>query len=93
MADNVQTDKQKEARAAAYWQRNVRLILTLLAIWAFVSYVMAILLAQPLASVFIGQIPLGFWFAQQGSIFTFVILIFVYCWMMDRIDKEFDVQE
>lgn len=80
-------------KAQAYWKRNVRLIISLLIVWAVVSYGMAILLAQPLAAIMIGQIPLGFWFAQQGSIFTFVILIFVYCWMMDRIDNEFDVQE
>ena len=81
------------AKAQAYWQRNVKVITWLLVIWALVSYVFGILLAPVLAFIKIGQIPLGFWFAQQGSIVIFVILIFVYCWIMDRIDREFDVQE
>ncbi|HRW08225.1 MAG TPA: DUF4212 domain-containing protein [Caldilineaceae bacterium] len=96
MAKKVQTGSRAAidpAKAKEYWRRNVRLIITMLIIWAVVSYGLGILLVQPLAAVIIGQIPLGFWFAQQGSIITFVILIFVYCWMMDRLDNEFDVQE
>lgn len=81
------------AKAKEYWRRNVRLILTLLTIWAVVSYGFSILLANVLFNIKIGSLPLSFWFAQQGSIIVFVILIFVYCWMMDRLDKEFDVQE
>lgn len=80
-------------KAQAYWKRNVNLITILLVIWALSSYVFGILLAPTLATIKIGQIPLGFWFAQQGSIIIFVILIFVYCWLMDRLDSEFDVQE
>ena len=96
MTEETQTNNgsgMDQAKADAYWKKNIRLILSLLSIWALVSYVLGILLAEPLSNIMIGQIPLGFWFAQQGSIITFVILIFVYCWMMDRIDKEFDVQE
>ncbi|HAJ36994.1 MAG TPA: DUF4212 domain-containing protein [Chloroflexi bacterium] len=80
-------------KAKAYWRRNLTLIGILLAIWFLVSYVFGILLANILYGVPIGQIPASFWFAQQGAIIIFVILIFVYCWIMDRVDKEFDVNE
>lgn len=80
-------------RAEAYWKRNVAVIRTMLIIWAAVSYGAGILFADALAGIKIGQLPLGFWFAQQGSIIIFVILIFVYCFIMDAIDNEFDVQE
>jgi putative solute:sodium symporter small subunit len=96
MAKQVKNGKRAAldpAKAKEYWRRNVRLIITMLIIWAVVSYGFGILLVEPLNAIMIGQIPLGFWFAQQGSIITFVILIFVYCWMMDRLDNEFDVQE
>ena len=77
----------------AYWKANIRLILILLAIWALVSYVFGIALAPALSNVYIGQLPVGFWFAHQGSMFVFVVLIFVYSVLMDRIDQEHDVQE
>ena len=80
-------------KAKAYWRRNVRIISVLLTIWALVSYGAAILLANILFNVPIGQLPMSFWFAQQGAIITFVLLIFAYCWIMDRVDKEFDVNE
>lgn len=80
-------------KAKAYWRRNLTIIGILLAIWFVVSYVFGILFANILYGVPIGQIPASFWFAQQGAIFVFVLLIFVYCWIMDRVDKEFDVNE
>lgn len=80
-------------KAKAYWRRNLKIIGILLAVWFVVSYLFGILFANILYGVPIGQIPASFWFAQQGSIFVFVILIFVYCWIMDRVDKEFDVNE
>ncbi|WP_029897472.1 DUF4212 domain-containing protein [Desulfohalovibrio reitneri] len=76
-----------------YWRRNVRLMVVLLSIWALVSYVFGILLVEQLNAVRIGGFPLGFWFAQQGSIFTFVILILVYVLRMRKLDREFDVHE
>lgn len=66
---------------------------TLLAIWFAVSYGFGILLAEPLNRVRVGGFKLGFWFAQQGSIYVFVILIFVYVRLMHRLDREFDVDE
>lgn len=85
--------KMDPAKAQAYWRRNLNLITILLVVWALVSYVAAIFLAQPLYAIKLGQLPLSFWFAQQGSIIIFVLLIFTYCWMMDRIDREFGVAE
>lgn len=82
-----------EEKARRYWKRNLSIIAVLLTIWALVSYVAAIFLANPLYGVKVGALPMSFWFAQQGAIVTFVILIFVYCWLMDRVDKEFDVNE
>ncbi len=76
-----------------YWKKNVSLMVWLLAIWAFVSYVLSILLVVPLNSIKLGGFPLGFWFAQQGSIYVFVALIFVYCALMRKLDREYDVDE
>ena len=76
-----------------YWRRNLRLMVILLAIWFVVSFVFGILLIEPLNNIVILGFPLGFWFAQQGSIYTFVILILVYAKMMDRLDNEYGVNE
>ena len=77
----------------AYWSRNLRLMVILLAIWFTVSYLFGILLVEQLNEVVINNFPLGFWFAQQGSIVTFVALIAVYAWRMDKLDEEFGVAE
>ena len=79
----------KQAREA-YWKKNRSLITTLLLIWAVVSFGLAILFPMTFN---IGKLPAGFWCAQQGSMFVFVILIFVYAWRMDKIDREYDVHE
>ncbi|MFO7822609.1 MAG: DUF4212 domain-containing protein [Cyclobacterium sp.] len=76
-----------------YWKRNIRTVLILLSIWFLVSFGFGILLAEPLNAIKIGGYKLGFWFAQQGSIFTFVILIFVYVYKMNKLDEAFDVNE
>ncbi len=76
-----------------YWNKNLKYLLILLSIWFVVSYGCGILFADALNSVKIGGFPLGFWFAQQGSIYIFVILIFVYVYLMNKLDKEFDVDE
>ncbi|HAC29348.1 MAG TPA: DUF4212 domain-containing protein [Marinobacter hydrocarbonoclasticus] len=75
--------------AENYWKANLRLIFGSLIIWALVSYGFAILLRPMLAGIPVGGTDLGFWFAQQGSIFTFVILIWVYAWKMNRLDDEY----
>ena len=76
-----------------YWKKNLRLMVILLSIWALVSYIFGIALVNQLNTIRIGGFPLGFWFAQQGSIFTFVILIFVYVALMRKLDKKYGVEE
>lgn len=73
-----------------YWRRNVRLKVTLLSIWGLVSLVLAILLVNVLNEASVAGFPLGFWVAQQGSIFTFVVLIWVFARTMDRYDAELE---
>lgn len=83
----------QNSRMAEYWKRNVRLMVILLSIWFIVSYLFGIVLVTPLNSISLGGYKLGFWFAQQGSIYVFVALIFVYAAKMNALDKEFDVHE
>jgi len=84
----MDTNKRKE-----YWSRNLRILSVLLFFWFFVSYGCGILFAESLNAIKIGGFPLGFWFAQQGSIYVFVVLIFVYVYLMNKLDREFDVDE
>jgi putative solute:sodium symporter small subunit len=78
---------------AEYWRRNLRLMVIMLSIWFVVSYLFGIILVTPLNAISVGGYPLGFWFAQQGSMYVFVVLIFVYAKKMNTLDKEFDVHE
>jgi putative solute:sodium symporter small subunit len=77
----------------AYWKAVLTLIAQVLAVWFFVSFGCGILFADALNSMSIGGYPLGFWFAQQGSMYVFVILIFVYGKLMGNLDIKFDVHE
>jgi len=79
--------------AIGYWKANLRLMTICLVIWFVVSYGFGILLVDQLNAISLGGYKLGFWFAQQGSIYTFVVLIFFYAWRMNRLDREFDVHE
>lgn len=79
--------------AAQYWLANLRLLAICLVIWLVVSYVFGIWLVEPLNTIQLGGYPLGFWFAQQGSIYTFVALIFFYASRMNKLDRQFDVHE
>ena len=79
--------------ARNYWKANLRTVVLLLAIWFVVGFVCSILFIEPLNGFKIGKIGLGFWFAQQGSIYVFVALIFYYAWRMSKLDREFDVHE
>ena len=80
-------------QAEEYWKANIRLVLSLLVVWFVASYLFGIILVDPLNAIKIGGVGLGFWFAQQGSIFTFVVLIFVYAARMNALDRQFDVHE
>jgi putative solute:sodium symporter small subunit len=82
-----------EKSRVQYWKRNIRLMAILLSVWALVSYVFGIFLVEQLNQIMLRGFPLGFWFAQQGSIYVFVVLIFVYFILMSRLDREFDVHE
>jgi putative solute:sodium symporter small subunit len=72
-----------------YWKKNLKYLALLLSIWFLVSFGFGILLVDELNSVRFGGFKLGFWFAQQGSIYVFVILIFVYIRLMNKLDKKF----
>ena len=76
-----------------YWQDNLRLVAGCLAVWFTVSFGFGILLLEPMNRIQIGGFQLGFWFAQQGSIYVFVALIFFYAWRMAKIDREHGVEE
>jgi len=84
---------QPTGSAAEYWKANLRLLGICLVIWFAVSYVFGIMLIDVLNKIHLGGYPLGFWFAQQGSIYTFVVLIFVYAHQMNKLDRKFDVHE
>lgn len=79
--------------AKAYWAANIRIIMISMAVWFFCSFGLGIILRPMLMGITIGGADLGFWFAQQGSIYTFLVLIFVYAWRMNKLDKEFGVEE
>ena len=80
-------------QAKAYWKENIRIVLSLLAIWFLVSFGMAILFVDVLDNIRFFGFKLGFWMAQQGSIYCFVILIFVYVHKMNKLDHKYSVDE
>lgn len=77
----------------AYWKENLGIITVHIAIWFFVSFFCGIMVVNQLDHYMIGGFPLGFWFANQGSMVIFVILIWTYVWMMNRLDIKYDVHE
>lgn len=81
--------EEKPTDASGYWKATIRLTLSLLAIWFAVSFGAGILFRDFLDQFSVGGAPLGFWFAQQGSIYVFVALIFYYCWAMARLERKF----
>ena len=82
-----------DTSAKAYWAENIRLIIGCLIVWFIVSYGFGILLVHPLNNISIAGYDLGFWFAQQGSMYIFVALIFFYAAKMNKLDKKYNVQE
>ena len=79
----------RKSNAQMYWNANIKYVLILLLIWFIVSYGAGILFKDQLNKITIEGFKLGFWFAQQGSMYVFVMLIFVYVWLMNRLDKKF----
>lgn len=82
--------ENKVDRREQYWRANLRALGILLSIWFFVGYVLSILLVEHLNKIKIGGFPLGFWFAQQGSIYVFILLILVYSIWMKKIDAQYE---
>ncbi len=85
--------QMNEQQAKEYWRRNLSLMIKLMSIWFVVSYGFGIILVDQLNQIQIGGYKLGFWFAQQGSIYVFVGLIFYYTKRMAKLDREFHVEE
>ena len=81
------------SKARNYWKENIRLVLSLLFVWFVASFVMGILLADILDNIRFFGFKLGFWMAQQGSIYCFVILIFIYVYKMKKLDLKYRVDE
>jgi putative solute:sodium symporter small subunit len=77
----------------AYWKANIRLVTIHLIVWAFVSYFCGIILRPAFSGIAVGGADLGFWFAQQGSMFIFIAQIFIYAAQMNKLDRKFDVHE
>ncbi len=84
---------EKQRNASAYWRENVRYLFILLAIWFTVSYGAGVLFKDALDQIKVGGFKLGFWFAQQGSIYVFVLLIFIYVRLMNKLDKKYGYNE
>ncbi|WP_297797502.1 DUF4212 domain-containing protein [uncultured Eudoraea sp.] len=82
-----------DTNAKGYWKKNLQYLAVLLGIWFIVSYGFGILLKEDLDKIHLGGFKLGFWFAQQGSIYVFVILIFIYVRLMNRLDKKYGFDE
>ena len=86
-------DKISDEKSKAYWSATLGLLTWIMAIWTFVTFGCGILLAPMLDSIHLGGYPLGFWFAQQGAIYIYIALIFIYAKKMGDIDIKFDVHE
>lgn len=84
---------KKEKKASTYWSATLKLLGIILAIWAFVSFGASIVFVDFLNRFYLGGYPLGFWFSQQGSIYIFIALIFIYVYLIEKIDKKYDVHE
>lgn len=79
--------------AQAYWKENLRIIVSLMVVWFIASYGCGILFADALDQIQFFGFPLGFWFAQQGSIYVFLVLIWTYVFLMNGLDEKYDVHE
>jgi putative solute:sodium symporter small subunit len=90
-ADNRAENSARER--VRYWRANKIVVLCLLGVWFAVAYLLGIVFVNPLNRITLGGFPLGFWIAQQGSIFVFILLILIYCLVMEREDRKFHVEE
>lgn len=86
-------DPLSDTRRQSYWRKNLTIVAALLSVWFSVSFGLSIVFIDALNTVRVGGFRLGFWMAQQGSLYIFVILIFVYVWLMNRLDRAYGVHE
>jgi putative solute:sodium symporter small subunit len=93
MADTNSKTPEGTRDDSVYWKTNIRIITVCLVIWALVSFGFGIVLRPMLSGIAVGGTDLGFWFAQQGSILCFLALIFFYAWRMNKLDKQYGVDE
>ncbi len=85
--------ESKDPAGQNYWRANIRILVLLLSVWFLVGYILSIFFVETLNKVHIAGFPLGFWFAQQGSIYVFIVLIYVYARLMVRLDRKYDADE
>lgn len=86
------TERETTASHNSYWRANLRLMAMLLAVWFVVPFGLGIVFVEPLNEFHLGGFPLGFWFAQQGSIYVFIVLVLVYAVLMQRLDEKHGVE-
>lgn len=91
--DASESDAPTNAKEGAYWRENIRLLVSLMAVWFACSFGAGILFRDWLDQFNLGGYPLGFWFAQQGSIYIFIALIFIYVWRMKAIERKYDLDD
>tara|TARA_Y100000588_G_scaffold241179_1_gene255057 strand:- start:120 stop:395 length:276 start_codon:yes stop_codon:yes gene_type:complete len=89
----MENESKQQQRRKAYWQANLRILAILMTIWFVVSFGCGILFVEPLNEFKLGGFKFGFWMAQQGSIYVFVALIFVYVRLMNKLDREFNFDD
>ena len=88
------TDKPSpEDNRRAYWRENLTIVAILLSVWFVVSLLLSVIFVDELNDIRLGGFRLGFWIAQQGSLYTFVVLIFIYVWAMNRLDRKYGLEE
>jgi len=86
-------ESERTRTSRAHWRENRRIMALLLCVWFVVSYLLGIVFVEPLNAIVLGGFPLGFWFAQQGAIYVFILLVLVYALWMDRVDRRHGVQD
>ena len=82
-----------EDNRRAYWRKNLTIVAILLSVWFVVSLLLSVVFVDELNDIRLGGFRLGFWIAQQGSLYTFVVLIFIYVWAMNRLDRKYGLEE
>ncbi len=93
MSKDKVTPSETASNAKRYWKENLKYLFVLLLFWFAVSFGAGIIFVEELNAFHLGGLPVGFWFAQQGGIYGFVVLIFVYIYLMNKLDKKFGYED